>query len=37
MTNAHVVERADRIEVQLFDGEVREGEVVDSIFGDMRW
>ena len=28
VTNAHVVERADRIEVQLFDGEVREGEVV---------
>ena len=28
VTNAHVVEAADRIEVQLFDGEVRSGEVV---------
>ena len=28
VTNAHVVEAADRIEVQLFDGEVRTGEVV---------
>lgn len=28
VTNAHVVEAADRIEVQLFDGEVRTAEVV---------
>ena len=28
VTNAHVVEAADRIEVQLFDGEVRSGEVI---------
>ena len=28
VTNAHVVEAADRIEVQLFDGEVRSGKVI---------
>ena len=28
VTNAHVVEAADRIEVQLFDGELRTGEVI---------
>lgn len=28
VTNAHVVDAADRIEVQLFDGEVRSGKVI---------